>query len=336
MVDIAGVSPTWTAANFIETTVTGIRDRVDAHARETGSDGLVICALSGGVDSAVAAALVHRAVGDRLTCIYVDHGLMRKKESELLRVTFERDLGMNLVMVDARERFLARLAGVEDPEEKRRIIGDEFIRVFEEEATKLGRIDFLTQGTLYPDVIEIGDLRDQGGPEDQDPPQRRWAAGGPPVQAHRTAALPVQGRGPRVGLQLGLPEAMVLRQPFPGPGLAIRIIGEVTAERLDTLREADWIVIDEIKGAGLYRSLWQSFAILTPVRSVGVMGDGRTYANVVAIRAVTSEDGMTADWAKLPYDVLGKISSRIVNEVAGVNRVVYDISSKPPATIEWE
>jgi GMP synthase (glutamine-hydrolysing) len=336
VVDIAGVSPTWTAANFIETTVTGIRDRVDAHASETGSDGLVICALSGGVDSAVAAALVHRAVGDRLTCIYVDHGLMRKKESELLRVTFERDLGMNLVMVDARERFLARLAGVEDPEEKRRIIGDEFIRVFEEEATKLGRIDFLTQGTLYPDVIESATSETKAAQKIK----THHNVGGLPADLRFKLIEPLRylfkDEVRRVGLQLGLPEAMVLRQPFPGPGLAIRIIGEVTAERLDTLREADWIVIDEIKGAGLYRSLWQSFAILTPVRSVGVMGDGRTYANVVAVRAVTSEDGMTADWAKLPYDVLGKISSRIVNEVAGVNRVVYDISSKPPATIEWE
>jgi GMP synthase (glutamine-hydrolysing) len=336
VVDIAGVSPTWTAANFIDTTVAGIRDRVDAHARETGSDGLVICALSGGVDSAVAAALVHRAVGDRLTCIYVDHGLMRKKESELLRVTFERDLGMNLVMVDARERFLARLAGVEDPEEKRRIIGDEFIRVFEEEASKLGRIDFLTQGTLYPDVIESATSETKAAQKIK----THHNVGGLPADLRFKLIEPLRylfkDEVRRVGLQLGLPEAMVLRQPFPGPGLAIRIIGEVTAERLDTLRDADWIVIDEIKAAGLYRSLWQSFAILTPVRSVGVMGDGRTYANVVAIRAVTSEDGMTADWAKLPYDVLGKISSRIVNEVAGVNRVVYDISSKPPATIEWE
>ena len=265
---------------------------------------------------------------------------MRKKESELLRVTFEANLGMNLVMVDARERFLARLAGVIDPEQKRKIIGDEFIRVFEEEAAKIesgaGRIDFLTQGTLYPDVIESATSESKAAQKIK----THHNVGGLPADLRFKLIEPLRylfkDEVRKVGLELGLPDAMVHRQPFPGPGLAIRIIGEVTAERLDTLRDADWIVIDEIKAAGLYRSVWQSFAILTPVRSVGVMGDGRTYANVVAIRAVTSEDGMTADWAKLPYDVLGKISSRIVNEVPGVNRVVYDISSKPPATIEWE
>jgi GMP synthase (glutamine-hydrolysing) len=239
-------------------------------------------------------------------------------------------------MVDARERFLARLAGVADPEQKRRIIGDEFIRVFEEEAAKLGDIDFLTQGTLYPDVIESATSETKAAQKIK----THHNVGGLPPDLRFTLIEPLRylfkDEVRAVGIELRLPEAMVLRQPFPGPGLAIRIIGEVTAERLDTLREADWIVIDEIKAANLYRSLWQSFAILTPLRSVGVMGDGRTYANVVAIRAVTSDDGMTADWAKLPYDILARISSRIVNEVPGVNRVVYDISSKPPATIEWE
>jgi len=328
VVEIAGARPTWTPASLVDTTVAEVRERV--------GEGHVICALSGGVDSAVAATLVHRAIGEQLTCIYVDHGLMRKRESELLRATFAENLGMRLVMVDARDRFIRRLAGVEDPEEKRRIIGDEFIRVFEEEAAKLGQIDFLVQGTLYPDVIESTTAETKAAAKIK----THHNVGGLPADLRFSLIEPLRylfkDEVRRVGVELGLPEAMVLRQPFPGPGLAIRIIGEVTAERLDTLREADWIVIDEIKAAGLYRSLWQSFAILTPVRSVGVMGDGRTYANVVAVRAVTSDDGMTADWARLPYEVLARISSRIVNEVPGVNRVVYDISSKPPATIEWE
>jgi GMP synthase (glutamine-hydrolysing) len=336
VVDIAGAHQNWTAANFIASNVEAIRRRVDEHSRATGTDGKVLCALSGGVDSAVAATLVHRAVGERLTCVHVDHGMMRKNETELLAKAFEQ-LGVRVIVVNARERFLRKLEGVIDPEQKRRIIGAEFIRVFEEEAAKIGEIAFLTQGTLYPDVIESANSNDEKAAAKI---KTHHNVGGLPADMTFQLIEPLRylfkDEVRAVGTQLGLPDSMVQRQPFPGPGLAIRIIGEVTSDRLDTLREADWIVIDEIKAAGLYREVWQSFAILTPLRSVGVMGDGRTYANVVAIRAVTSEDAMTADWAKLPYEVLGKISSRIVNEVPGVNRVVYDISSKPPATIEWE
>jgi GMP synthase (glutamine-hydrolysing) len=266
----------------------------------------------------------------------VDHGLMRKRESEILREVFAGQLGMKIIMVEAHERFQHALEGVVDPEEKRKIIGREFIRVFEEESTKAGDFKFLAQGTLYPDVIESTSKETKSAQKIK----THHNVGGLPDDLKFELVEPLRAlfkdEVRAVGLQLGLPESVILRQPFPGPGLAIRIIGEVTRERLDTLREADWIVIDEIKAAGLYRSIWQSFAVLTPVRSVGVMGDGRTYGNVLAIRAVTSEDGMTADWARLPYDVLAKISSRIVNEVPGVTRVVYDITSKPPATIEWE
>ena len=335
---IAGIAPTWTAANFIDTTVAAIRERVDGHARTTGSDGLVICALSGGVDSAVAAALVHRAVGDRLTCIYVDHGLMRKKESELLRVTFERDLGMRLVMVDARERFLARLVGVEDPEQKRKIIGDEFIRVFEEEARLKGvRPDRLPDpGHALPGRHRVGHLRDEDGPEDQDPPQRGRTAGRPALPAHRTAALPVQGRGPRASASSwASPKRWSCASRFP-----VRVWRSGSSARS---RPSASTRCARRTGSSSTRSRPRgSIASVAVVRDphagpVG-RGDGR-WADLRERRGHPGrhlEDGMTADWAKLPYDVLGKISSRIVNEVPGVNRVVYDISSKPPATIEWE
>ena len=319
---------TWTPGNFVNDTIAQIREQVGT--------GRVICALSGGVDSAVTALLLHKAIGDQLTCIFVNNGLLRLEEAERVQDTFRRNLGLNLIYTDATERFLTALAGVIDPEQKRKVIGEQFIRVFEEAAAGLGRTDFLAQGTLYPDVIE------------SETPENRASArikthhnvGGLPEHMSLKLVEPLRylfkDEVRQVGLELGLPHEMVNRQPFPGPGLAIRIIGEVTGERLDMLRACDWIVIDEIKKANLYDQIWQSFAVLTDSRTVGVMGDYRTYGYVCAIRAVNSEDAMTADWVRLPYEVLARISNRMVNEVPGVNRVVYDITSKPPGTIEWE
>ena len=282
------------------------------------------------------ATLIHRAIGDQLTCIFVNHGLLRREEVERTFNVFQLNLGMNIVYVDASQRFLSRLKGITDPEMKRKIIGEEFISVFEEEAKKIGKVDFLAQGTLYPDVIESASSGSQASAKIK----THHNVGGLPAKMILQLIEPVRDlfkdEVRQVGLALDLPEEMVWRQPFPGPGLAIRIIGEVTEEKLEILRGADFIVMNEIKKAKLYRQLWQSFAILTDVKSVGVMGDYRTYGYLVAIRAVTSEDAMTADWARLPYDLLARISNRIVNEVPGVNRVVYDITSKPPSTIEWE
>jgi GMP synthase (glutamine-hydrolysing) len=325
--DIAGAPPAWTPAAVIEEQVERIRAQVRGER--------VLCALSGGVDSAVAALLVHKAVGDQLTCVFVDHGMLRKNEAAQVVETFGDHFHVPLVHVQAQDRFLELLEGVEDPEQKRKIIGREFIRVFEDEARKLGDIRWLVQGTLYSDVIESGGTEGVAATI-----KSHHNVGGLPDDMKMKLVEPLRllfkDEVRRVGEELGMPERMVWRQPFPGPGLAIRIIGSVTRERLEILRDADAILQEEVRKAGLYRDLWQSFAVLPAIRSVGVQGDERTYGYPVVIRAVTSDDAMTADWARLPYDLIEVISSRIVNEIPGVNRVVLDVTSKPPATIEWE
>jgi len=325
--NICKCNPTWEMSSFIEWSVADIRSRVSGKK--------VICALSGGVDSSVVALLVHRAIADNLTCIFVDNGLLRKGEVEKVRKTFEEHFHIKMLYVDARERFLEKLKGVTEPEKKRKIIGNEFIAVFEEEAKEIKDAEFLAQGTLYPDVIESVSFK---GPSAII--KSHHNVGGLPEVMKLSLIEPLRelfkDEVRILGQELGLPVEICWRHPFPGPGLAIRCIGEITGKRLDILREADAIVLEEIKAAGLYRSIWQAFAVILPIKSVGVMGDERTYESVVAVRAVTSLDGMTADWAKVPYEVLGKISNRIINEVKGVNRVVFDITSKPPGTIEWE
>jgi GMP synthase (glutamine-hydrolysing) len=326
LVGVAGCDAGWTMASFVDTALKDIREKVGSRR--------VVAGLSGGVDSSVVAALVHKAIGDQLTCIFVDRGLMRKDEGAKVSAMFQEHLHGNLVYVNAKERFFERLRGVEDPERKRLIIGEEFVRVFEEEAGKLGEIDFLAQGTVYPDVIE------SGGGGKAALIKSHHNVGGLPERMRLKLLEPLRflfkDEVRRVGEELGLSPELVWRHPFPGPGLAVRIIGDITEERVDILQNADAIVTDEIQRAGLYREIWQVFAVLLPIRSVGVMGDARTYDYPIAVRAVTSDDAMTANWARLPYDLLERISNRVINEVRGVNRVVYDITSKPPATIEWE
>jgi GMP synthase (glutamine-hydrolysing) len=327
LADICGCDCTWSAASVIEDQIDRIRAQV--------GEGRAICGLSGGVDSSVAALLVHRAIGDKLTCVFVDHGLMRKNEGAQVISAFRDHFKVPLVAVDAADRFLDRLRGVSDPERKRKLIGTEFIRVFEEEAARLKDVSFLVQGTLYSDVIE------SGGGTGAATIKSHHNVGGLPEDLQFELVEPLRAlfkdEVRKVGAELGLPERLVWRQPFPGPGLAIRIVGgEATRERLDMLREADAILQDEIRKAGLYRELWQSFCVLPDIRTVGVQGDERTYGNVIAIRAVTSDDAMTADWARLPYDLLEQIASRMINEIRPVGRVVLDITSKPPGTIEWE